>query len=363
MGDKQLMTSKEELLLVNRYRAGEPLADFGMGTACSAIDAELGHPVVIKLFDDYLATDTDSTTRFQKEADELRKLEHTNLLQLLDAGITDSGVPFSVYNSFRGKSLYSIIESDLPLSQEKIVRIMRQLCLGVECLHSHGILHSALSPKSILLGANGELKLIDYGLISAFEKSKFVDKNADQSIKFVHYMSPEHGRHLPLDDRSEVCVIACILYETITGEKIFSDEDPYAVVYKQVNEYPKRFAETKHGGQFDSRLESICWKALQKNPANRYQSVKELLSDINIVETDSRVSALAVDEYESLTQSVIDRDLEQIAEENLQEQKDSKLMNAISLIILLILASFVFVVAFSIFQNQSKPAVHTVTHP
>lgn len=351
------MSAQEKVLYLNRYRRLDSLTDYGSGIAHKALDELSGNVFALKQLTDYQAQDDDSISKFKSETADLKKLSHPNLLALIELGVEDSGSPIVVSEFVSAESLASIIRKGSQ-SQEKIVAQMRQIAGALAYLHENGRMHAALSPASILVQDDGELKLTDFAVLVEIEKAAFIDKKAEESIKFVHYMSPEHGRHLPLDQRSEICVAACVFYEMLTGEKTFTDDDPYAVVYKQVNEYPKRFNETRFGSQFSPALESICWKALQKNPANRYQSFAELVADIESFVETGKVKAHPVDEYESMAKAIIERDLQQIEEENLHEQKDSKLMSVISGCILIALALFVCLVGWSILQpgHRTTPA-------
>ena len=144
---------------------------------------------------------------------------------------------------------------------------------------SQGIIHRDIKPANVMLGTNGEVKVMDFGIARAVADSGATMTQTANVLGTAQYLSPEQARGETVDARSDVYSTGCLLYELLTGRPPFQGESPVAVAYQHVREnpLPPSSLNPDIGGEADA----IVMKALTKNPANRYQSAAEMRTDIN----------------------------------------------------------------------------------
>ena len=257
------------------YRVLRELGHGGMGTVFLAMDEALGRQVAIKVLGHKDRNDPKLQVRFMQEARALARLSHSNIVHIYSLGssITD---PYFVMEYIDGVSLTEAARA-LPTLQK--VTLMAKVARAADFLHQHNIIHRDLKPSNILVGPDLEPKLLDFGLARALDGD---GRRITQSGEFIgtpEYFSPEHTRGgVQLDARSDVFCLGTVFYELLTGTLPFQGETIADQSYSICNAdpvLPRRITPSLPG-----ELQKICMKALEKEPADRYASAREMADDM-----------------------------------------------------------------------------------
>ncbi|HEX9223410.1 MAG TPA: protein kinase [Candidatus Acidoferrales bacterium] len=247
----------------------------GMGRVYLAEDERLGRRVAIKTLNSRYSNQSAVRGRFMKEARALAQLSHPNIVHIYNLGAPDEP-PHFVMEFLEGVPLTQAAKH-LALKQK--VELMYRVVRAVEYLHEHQIVHRDLKPGNILVGADLEPKLLDFGL--ALEVSELGARLtlAGEVLGTPEYFSPEQTcGDSSLDERSDIFSLGTILYELLTGSVPFRGEsfqDLLDNIRQQDPRLPRRFDQSIPGS-----LQDICLKALEKNPVNRYASAREMADDL-----------------------------------------------------------------------------------
>ena len=233
--------------------------------------------------------------RFEYERHLLARLEHPNIVRILDGGSSDSGIPYLVMEYVDGRPLTEYCSTH-KLDIASRIRLMTKVCDGVQAAHRHLIVHRDLKPGNILVGADGEPRLLDFGIARMLDDDS-VDASATRTTTAAMtpaYASPEQARHEPLTTASDVYSLGVILYELLVGkrpyalegtspaqsERIISESEPLtlrrALASSDLSPDEKQLRQSRIGVD----LERIVALALHKDPARRYESAQALADDL-----------------------------------------------------------------------------------
>lgn len=247
----------------------------GMGRVFLAVDERLGRKVAIKTLKPQYLSHPALQARFMREARAMARLRHPNIVPIYNLGEANEQ-PHFVMEYLEGSPLTEVARP-LPLRQK--VELVQKVVLAVEFLHQHQILHRDLKPANILVGPDLEPRLLDFGL--AIEVGDLENRvtHAGAIVGTPDYFSPEQTRgDAALDPRSDVFSLGIILYQVLTGSLPFHGESPMeliAAIRDQEPVLPRRL-----NASLPRALQNICLKALEKNPADRYASAREMAEDI-----------------------------------------------------------------------------------
>ncbi len=214
---------------------------------------------------------------FQSEARLLSKLDHPNIVRILDFGVTTSGAPFMVLEHSFGSNLREAM-SDTALSAESLVHVFCSLANALNYCHERGVFHRDLKPENILFTRAPDqttaVKLIDFGIATADtqEKTHFDGK---ELVGTPAYMPPDQMFGLVYDQRSEVYSLGCVMFETFTGQQVFTGETALEILSKHATEEPPSLSEF-HDRSLPYLLENVISTCLSKKPNDRYQSMHEV---------------------------------------------------------------------------------------
>ncbi|OJY44703.1 Stk1 family PASTA domain-containing Ser/Thr kinase [Pseudonocardia sp. 73-21] len=267
-------------LLSERYELGEVLGYGGMSEVHRGLDTRLGRDVAVKVLRADLARDPQFQMRFRREAQNAAALNHPAIVAVYDTGevMSESGpLPYIVMEYVDGQTLREIVKSTGPMTQQKVIEVMADVCAALDFSHRHQIIHRDVKPANIMINRAGAVKVMDFGIARALGEGQNVTQTA-AVIGTAQYLSPEQARGEPVDARSDVYAAGCVLYELLTGEPPFTGDTPVAVAYQHVREEPK--APSQVNPSIPPSLDSVVLKALSKNPANRYQSAAEMRTDL-----------------------------------------------------------------------------------
>ncbi|MBP2364754.1 Stk1 family PASTA domain-containing Ser/Thr kinase [Pseudonocardia parietis] len=286
-------------LLSERYELGEPLGYGGMAEVHRGLDTRLGRDVAVKVLRADLARDPQFQLRFRREAQNSASLNHPAIVAVYDTGEIESEfgpLPYIVMEFVDGQTLREIVKTQGPLSQQRVVEVLADVCAALDFSHRHGIIHRDVKPANVMINGVGAVKVMDFGIARALGEGQNVTQTA-AVIGTAQYLSPEQARGEAVDARSDVYAAGCVLFELLTGEPPFTGDTPVAVAYQHVREDPR--APSELNPSVPPALDAVALKALSKNPANRYQSSAEMRADLVRVRNGEPVHApLVLSEYE-----------------------------------------------------------------
>ena len=267
-------------LLSDRYELGDTLGYGGMSEVHRGMDKRLGRDVAVKVLRADLARDPQFQLRFRREAQNAAALNHPAIVAVYDTGEVQSEfgpLPYIVMEYVDGHTLREIVKTQGPMSQQRVIEVMADVCAALDFSHKHNIIHRDVKPANIMINRAGAVKVMDFGIARALGEGQNVTQTA-AVIGTAQYLSPEQARGEAVDARSDVYAAGCVLFELLTGEPPFTGDTPVAVAYQHVREDPRSPSEVNP--QVTPALDAIVLKALSKNPANRYQSAAEMRADL-----------------------------------------------------------------------------------
>ncbi|GAS96562.1 transmembrane serine/threonine-protein kinase B pknB [Mycolicibacterium canariasense] len=267
--------------LSDRYELGEILGFGGMSEVHIARDMRLHRDVAVKVLRADLARDPSFYLRFRREAQNAAALNHPAIVAVYDTGEAETPngpLPYIVMEYVDGVTLRDIVHTEGPMEPKRAIEIIADACQALNFSHQHGIIHRDVKPANIMISNSGAVKVMDFGIARALADTGNSVTQTAAVIGTAQYLSPEQARGEPVDARSDVYSLGCVLYEILTGEPPFVGDSPVAVAYQHVREDADPPSK-RHAG-ISPELDAVVLKALTKNPENRYQSAAEMRADL-----------------------------------------------------------------------------------
>jgi TolB-like protein/tRNA A-37 threonylcarbamoyl transferase component Bud32/Tfp pilus assembly protein PilF len=266
---KTLETPTEEFTrgstFAGRYEIIEKLGKGGMGSVYRVEDTKLKQEVALKLIKPEIARDKKTIERFRNELKTARNIRHKNVCGMYDLGEAE-GTHFITMEYVRGEDLKSFIRRSGRLAVGTAVRIAKQVCEGLSEAHKLGVVHRDLKPANIMIDREGSVRIMDFGIARSLREEGITA--AGVRIGTPEYMSPEQVEGREVDQRSDIYSLGIILFEMVTGRVPSEGDRPFV-------------AGVKH-----KSLSDVISRCLERDREKRYQSVKEILSDIKTVEAE-----------------------------------------------------------------------------
>ncbi len=274
-----LSGSPKGLQLGGRYRILEELGRGGMGVIYKAHDNNKNIPVAIKFLLHDCGENDIMRNRFMVEARAASALNHPNVITVYDYNVSEEGLPYMVLEYLDGCSLADLLENDETLTIDLILWFIIDVCDALAHAHRRNVIHRDLKPSNIMIvnddDGNEKAVLVDFGIAKIFAQPGQTSMRLTQTGEVFGsplYMSPEQCMGQKLDARSDIYSMGCVLYQCLTGETPFQGENFLNVIFQHVNDAPPSFARRSN----ERLLESIVFKALAKQPEERYQTMTEL---------------------------------------------------------------------------------------
>jgi tRNA A-37 threonylcarbamoyl transferase component Bud32 len=275
----------EPTVLGGRYRIESLLGRGGMAQVYLGTDPVLDRRVAVKILAPEFARDTSFVTRFRREARAAAALSHPNVVGIYDTG-SDDGVHYIVMEYIRGRTLAEALH-DGPLLPERAVEVAGSVAGGLSFAHRNGIVHRDVKPGNIMLTPGGDVKVMDFGIARATSAESLTQTAT--VLGTAAYFSPEQAQGQPVDARSDIYALGCVLYEMVTGSPPFTGDTALAVAYKHVRETPT--PPSRRNRDVSPALDAVILKCLSKNADNRYQTADELREDLQRIQRGQPVGA------------------------------------------------------------------------
>ncbi len=276
-----------EPVLEGKYHLESRLGQGGMGVVYKARHAYLKTQLAIKIIlPDLVGNDPQLVTRFRQEALAAAAIRHQNVVNVTDYGVAQGTMPFLVMEYVEGETLHELLEREKQLSPEKTLELMCAIGGGIGAAHKQGIVHRDLKPLNVMIlddrdSLSEAVKILDFGLAkikSGELLGSFIQAQTTGLMGSPYYMSPEQWADEEPDASSDIYSLGVLLFQMLTGDVPFKGSSIPAIMKKHISDLPPTFAEI--GVQISPAVERVIRHTLEKDRANRTQSVEQLIDEL-----------------------------------------------------------------------------------
>lgn len=290
-GSKSGLIGKELL----NYRITGKIGAGGQGDVYKATDIKLDRTVVLKVLPADLTSNASNLGRFEREARLASSLDHPNICSIYSFDSAD-GLYFIAMQFVEGKNVREIV-AGRPLELKSTLSIAAQVCDALAAAHARGIIHRDIKANNVMVTAEGQVKILDFGLAKLLEEDSSQQNRGDRKdlteigvpYGTATYAAPEQAQGQKVDERADIFSTGVLLYEMLTGKWPFDGDTTLDVRYKVVNEVPRPLSEAR-SAPVPPKLQDIIDRAMAKNPADRYQKVSEMRDDLRVLLHDISVN-------------------------------------------------------------------------
>jgi len=275
------MTQPEAGETLDHYHLDGVVARSGMATVFRATDQRTGKQVAIKVPHPEVESDPALFDRFRREEEIGKRLDHPGVMKVFPE--EDRSQLYMVLEWADGKLLRQRLQQEKRLPLDQVVNLILQICDVLEYVHAHQVVHRDLKPENIMVDDQGSIKLIDFGIAASAGARRLTFANFSKTMGTPDYISPEQVKGKRGDVRSDIYALGVMLYEMSTGAMPFSGPNAFAVMNSRLlnNPVPPR----ELNPEITPQLQEIIYRALEREPKNRYASVRELAWDLRHPET------------------------------------------------------------------------------
>ncbi|MBR3957317.1 MAG: protein kinase, partial [Kiritimatiellae bacterium] len=274
MSEEQLIQTPGVFGETGNFLLERELGRGGMGGVYMGRDKMLDRPVAVKVMLKEYGADAEFVEKFKREAQAAAKLIHPNIAQIYSYGIAD-GMPYIAMELVAGGSLDQLMKNagasiDIP----RVMKICEQVAQALRCAADQGLVHGDVKPENVLLDANGNAKLVDFGLAA-------MQKDTNEIWGTPYYIAPEKVKKEPVDYRADMYSLGGTIYHALTGVAPFEGDDAPAVVRKRFEGAP--VPPSKIRADISPQIDALVLKMLALNPADRFPSFEALLQEYSRV--------------------------------------------------------------------------------
>ncbi len=323
-------------------------------------DTVLGRTVAVKVLAPQFADDDGFVMRFRREAQAAASIGHPHIVSVFDTG-SDDGVHFIVMEYVEGRTLAEILAGGGRILPDRAIDIAMDVCRALEAAHAQGVIHRDIKPGNIMLDPRGDVKVTDFGIARVTTTADTVAQTA-AILGTASYLSPEQAQGQPVDGRSDIYSLGCVLYEMVTGRPPFLGDSPVAVASKQVLEQPT--PPSRLNSDVTADLDAVILRALAKNPANRYQSAEEMRADLERAKRGLPVDATPL--LPAGATQVLDRPpahATEVLPPTEPERRTNWVPIVVTLVLIALLGALLWFLAANVLNNDDQQTGVNVTVP
>ena len=342
------------MTLGGRYRVERELGRGGMAKVFLGTDTVLGRTVAVKVLAPQFADDDGFVQRFRREAQAAASIGHPHIVSVFDTG-SDDGVHYIVMEYVEGRTLAEFLAGGGRILPDRAIDIAMDVCQALEAAHARGVIHRDIKPGNIMLNPRGEVKVTDFGIARVTTTADTVAQTA-AILGTASYLSPEQAQGQPVDARSDLYSLGCVVYEMVTGRPPFLGDSPVAVASKQVLEQP--VPPSKLNSDVTPDLDAVILRALAKNPANRYQSAEEMRADLERAKRGLPVDATPL--LAAGATQVLDRppaQATQVLPPSEPERRNNWVPIAVTLVLIALLGALLWFLASTLLDDDPQTPV------
>jgi eukaryotic-like serine/threonine-protein kinase len=286
------VTTNDRTAIINdRYELSKRIGRGGMADVFLGRDRLLDRQVAIKVLFPEFAVDPNFVERFRREAQAAANLSHPNIVNVYDWG-RHAGTYFIAMEYVHGRTLADILRTNGRVTAKQAAEIASEVAAALGFAHEAGLVHRDIKPANILIGANGQVKVADFGIARAMNAP--TESNLTQAgavMGTATYFSPEQAQGAQPDPRSDLYSLGIVMYEMVAGRPPFTGENPVGIAYKQVHDHPQPLNQII--ADVPRPYEAIVAKLLAKDPKVRYTTATALRDDLRRFRNGEQVLALA----------------------------------------------------------------------
>jgi serine/threonine protein kinase len=261
---------------LDHYEIEELVASTGMASIFRATDVRNGRRVAVKMPHPQAEADPAFYDRFHREVQIGKKLDHPALVKVLDGG--HRGRLYMVTEWAEGRPLRHILAEQGKLPFDRATWLTMEICVALEYMHSNGVVHRDLKPENIIVDSEDRVKIIDFGIASNAGSRRLTFGKFSEVMGSPDYISPEQVKGGRGDSRSDVYALGVIFYEMLTGQVPFTGSNVFAIMHDRVVNHPVPPREANPA--ISPQLQEIIYRALERDPKNRYASAREFAWDL-----------------------------------------------------------------------------------
>ena len=270
---------------INQYRIIDRIGEGGMGIVYLAEDTRLHRKVALKFISNLSPDSTEEIARFRREAQAAARLNHPNICTIHELGETDDQT-YIAMEHIDGTTLKERLRAG-SIPEHDIRDWLEQIAKGLQSAHNAGVVHRDIKPANIMITGTGLIKIMDFGIAKLVESETELTQ-ANSAIGTIAYMSPEQARGEEIDQRTDIWSVGVILYELMTGQRPFNGAFREAIMYAMMHTDAVALSEINPNCSYD--LEQIVARCLQRSQNDRYDSMDELLDDLQEKGSTSGIS-------------------------------------------------------------------------
>lgn len=282
-------------VLDERFEITDVISRSGMSSVFKATDLRTGQPVALKVPLLKLESDPAFFSRFEREEEIGRALNHPSILKIVPVDPKERSRPYLVMEYLEGQTLDEVMQQVKPMPEGDALRIVSRLCDAIDYLHRQGVIHRDLKPPNIMLCRDGSLRIMDFGIAKAAASRRITFGGFSPTLGTPDYMAPEQVKGQRGDERTDIYSLGAILYEMLTGRLPFEGQNAYAVMNARLAGDP--VAPRVCNPRLRPEVEEIVLHAVARNPTDRYASAAAMKAELDApdrVQVTGRANRLKV---------------------------------------------------------------------